>query len=780
MKNTERNEERPADAGQTAPAAPPASRAAEGTASAGNARRLAEPGAAGRPARSLLGRFRNARAASAARRAHAAARREERMLALCRAFLAKRRLVAAAFLAAAALLACCIPLVKVNYSLTDYLPADAASVQSLDQMEESFGGGVPNARLYAEGIGVAQAQRLSEALAEIDGVDEVMWLGSVADVKTPLPLIDDDVRDAWTSDDGYLFQLTVDESKAIAAFEQARAAASDAGASQASLAGSAVSTANAQESSSSEIVFILAAATAIIVAILLLASHSWLEPAIFLVVVGIAIVMNMGSNVVTGEISFISQICGAILQLAVSMDYAIVLLHTFRRCQRDHADPAEAMAHAMAKGFTVVLSSAAVTFFGFLSLTVMRFGVGVDMGVVLAKGIVFSFLAVMFFMPCLILLCLKPLDALSHRYLVPSFDAFARVCQRAMVPMAAVVVLAAVPAFLAEREVSFVYGSSDFAAPGSQAAIEQERIDDAFGASETWALMVPEGRWSQEQALLDDLEGIDGVAGATSYITVAGRAMPVDAVPADQADQVISDGWSRMVLTVDAAGESDAAFSLVEQVRAAAASHYGDDYRLVGNTVSVYDLRDTVHEDTGRVQFFCMASIGIVLALMFRSLSIPFLVLAAIEMAVWMNMAVPYFAGESLNYIGYLVIDAVQLGAAVDYAIIYAREYFDRRAEYGPSEAARSAVKHAATPILTSASILTFAGIAVWQLSSNGVISEIGVLIARGAFISMTMMFVFLPWLFKTFDGAIRRTTAGLHVHEGPDAGVSKGVLDHA
>ena len=283
--------------------------------------------------------------------------------------------------------------------------------------------------------------------------------------------------------------------------------------------------------------------------------------------------------------------------------------------------------------------------------------------------------------------------------------------------------------------------------------------------------MVPEGDTSREQALADDLEALDHVTGVTSYVTEAGRALPVEVAPASTVEQVVAGGWSRLVVSLDVEGEGDEAFALVEQVRATAEAQYGDAYRLAGAEVSVYDLRDTVQQDAGRVKLFSMLSIGLVLALMFRSLSIPFVVLIAIEVAIWINLAVPYFLGDSLNYIGYLVIDAVQLGAAVDYAIIYTREYFDRRSEYTPREAARSAVKHAALTILTSSSILVFAGLAVWQIASNGVISELGVLIARGAFTSMLMMFVFLPWLFKTFDGVIRRTSLGLHVYEGEPKG---------
>lgn len=689
------------------------------------------------------------------------------MLEWCRRFLAHRKAVALAFFALALVCAACIPAVKVNYSMTDYLPADSESVVALDDMESAFGSNIPNARAYVEGIDLATANRLSSELAAVDGVNEVMWLGTNVDVNMPAALHDEDVVDAWMTDEGYLYQIAIDSGKGRTAVDEIRAAAEGAGATKVSLSGDAVSTASAQKSTATEVAVILVVAVFIIIFILLLTSRSWFEPVVFLTVIGVAIVLNMGTNLVMGEISFVSQICGAILQLAVSMDYAIVLLHTFRRCQREYSDPCEAMAHAMKRGFSVVLSSAAVTFFGFLSLTVMRFGIGVNMGIVLAKGIVFSFLSVMFLMPCLILLCVKLLDRFEHRSLIPPFDKLARGCQRLMVPCAVVVILVAVPCFMAESRTDFVYGSSDFNTPESQLGQETAHVQEAFGDSETWVLMIPEGQVAQEAALVDDLEGLVHVSGVTSFVTVAGNAMPTAVVPEETLSQVVSGGWSRIVLSLDVPSESDEAFGLVPQVRQIAQGHFGDDYRLAGGAVSTYDLKEVCHEDSTRVKLFSMGAIGLVLAVMFRSLSLPFVILIAIEVSIWMNLAIPYFLGESLNYIGYLVIDAVQLGAAVDYAIIYAREYLDRRQMYPPLEAARSAIKHGGLPILTSSSILLCAGIAVWLIASNGIISELGVLVARGAFFAMLMMFVFLPWLFKTFDGVIRRTTKGLHFYQG-------------
>lgn len=713
--------------------------------------------------------------------------REPRVLRVCRAFLRHRALVAIIFAALAIAAALAVPHVKVNYSMTDYLPADTPAVQSLDDMKAAFGEGVTNANLYAEGIGLSQASDLADRLADVEGVSDVMWLGTAVDVREPLEVQDSQTVADWSTDEGFLYTFVVDDAVGVQAASDARAAAEAVGASQVSLSGDAITTASAQSSTSVEIIYILALGVAVVIIILLVASHSWFEPVIFLAVIGIAIVMNMGTNLILGQISFISQICGAILQLAVSMDYAIVLLHTYNRCRAEYPDPQDAMAHAMVRGFSVVLSSAAVTFFGFLSLSVMRFGLGVNMGIVLAKGIVFSFITIMFLMPCLVLLCRRPLEALEHRYLVPSFGKLARGCQRIMLPAAVVVIVAAVPAFLAEDRIDFVYGSSDFAAPDSQTGQETQRIEDAFGERQNWVVMVPEGDWAHEKALVDELSALEGVGGATSYTTVAGRAMPVEVAPADEVSKVIAGGWSRIVLTVYGAAESDQTFGLVEQVRDACAAEYGDSYRLVGNSVSLYDLRDTVQADSVTTKVFGMVAVGLVLALMFRSLAIPVLALAAIEVAIWLNLAFPYFMGTSLNYTGYLVIDAVQLGAAVDYAIIYAREYFDQRARHLPREAARAAIEHAGVPIVTSASILTLAGVATWLIASNGVISQLGVLVARGAFISMLMMFLFLPWLFRTFDGAIVRTTLGLHFRkkdgegveghgDGPSAGGEEGA----
>ena len=690
---------------------------------------------------------------------------EPMSLRLGRAVVRHRKAIIALFCLATVFCALLTQLVKVNYNTTDYLPKDSPSTIALDDMDAAFDSGIPSVRVYAEGIGQARATQLADDLADVDGVSEVMWLGSQADLKQPKAVLDQDLVDDWKTDTGYLYELTVTDDATAANLDAIRAQVTDAGGT-ASLSGTLVDTIETQESTAHEVSLIMAAAVVIVVAVLLLTSHSWGEPILFLATIGVAIMLNMGTNIALGQISFVSQICGSVLQLAVSMDYAIVFLHRFRTVQKSYDDNLEAMAHAISESLSVVLSSAAVTFFGFLALMVMRFGIGPDLAVVLAKGIALSFLSVLFFMPCLILALLPLLDKLEHRYLVPSLEPLARGLTRVAAPVAVVIALAAVPAFLGQNRADFFYGNGTSVASGSESEREKARVEDAFGSSETWVVMVPENTVAKQRQLEDELSTLDHVDGVTSYVSVAGVATPTRIVPEDTLKQVVSNGWSRIVVATDLQGEGPEAFSLVEQVRDTASGVYGDSYRLAGNSVSLYDLKEVTEQDSIPVKLFTVGSIGIVLLLMFRSISIPILVILPIEISIWMNLTVPYLTGTSLSYIGYLIIEAVQMGAAVDYAIILAREYFDRRRSMSARDASREAIAHAGVPILTSASILVLSGLVIQLISTNGMVSQLGTLIFRGALIAALMMFLFLPYLLRLLDGVIRRTSIGIRAWE--------------
>lgn len=678
---------------------------------------------------------------------------------LYRAALNHRRIVLAIMALLFVASVACIPFVKINYQFSDYLPETSESTVSLHVMEDSFDSSVPNANVMVDGITLMQAQELASEFEDIAGIDSLMWLGTVVDTAQPLVTYDETMVQAWNVDDAYLYQVALDTSQANDAMAGMESAAYAMGAHNVAMSGDAINSAVAQGSSDVEIQIILVMAVIVILGLLLLTSEAWFEPVLFLSVIGVSIVYNLGTNIIFGEISFITQMCAAVLQLAVSMDYGIVMLHAFRGFKAQGLSSYEAAVAAMHKASAVIASSAATTFFGFLSLCVMAFLIGADMGVVLAKGIVFSFLSVLFLLPILVLSSEKMLAKTTHRNLLPSFDKFATVALRVAVPFTIIVALITVPAYLGQKQPNFVYGASGFVEPGSELYEDTNLIGSTFGANEQWVMMVPSGDQGRERELVTYIEGLPHVSAVTSYVTAVSSRIPSEFVPADDLSQLVSNGYSRIVVSTDVEGESDESFGLVEQLRVVADEYYPEENYLVGSAVTSYDMSLIVNEDSLRILIASVVAIGLVLLLMFRSVSIPVLLVLTIEVSIWINLAIPYFIGESIQYIGYLIISAIMLGATVDYTIILSRAYLDKRKTMEKRPAMHGAISESAITILTSSIILTLCGAFIGIVSSNGVIAGLGTLIGRGAFIAALNTFLVLPILFMLFDKVIEKTT---------------------
>lgn len=653
----------------------------------------------------------------------------------------------------------CIPGVKINYQFSDYLPEDSKSTVSLRVMEEAFDAPTPNSNIMVEGLSLTEAQELANKIEETKGVEDVMWLGTTCDISRPLETYDPDAVSAFKVDDSYLYQVALDTSLATDTMDVIRDEAASVGASEVSMSGEAINSAVAQGSSDFEIQLILVMAVFVILGLLLLTSEAWFEPVLFLSVIGISIVYNLGTNIIFGEISFITQMCAAVLQLAVSMDYGIVMLHAFRSYRAEGLSSYDAAVAAMHKAAAVIASSAATTFFGFLSLCVMAFLIGADMGVVLAKGIVFSFLCVLFLLPILVLSSEKLLAKTAHRKFLPSFDGFARVCMRLAVPFTIIIALITVPAYLGQKQPNFVYGASGFVEPGSELYEETNAIDETFGSNEQWVMLVPEGDLGRELQMVKQIEGLEDVVAVTSYVTAVSANIPSAFVPESDLSQLISGGYSRIVVSTSVGGESEEAFALVQTLRDIGDEFYPDENYLVGSSVTSYDMSLIVNDDSMRIFIASVVAIGLVLLLMFRSLSIPLMLLLTIEISIWINLAIPYFTGETIQYIGYLIISAIMLGATVDYTIILSRAYLDRRAEMEKRPAMLSAISYSAITILTSATILTVCGAFIGIISSNGVMAGLGTLIGRGAFIAALNTFLLLPILFMLLDRVVEKTT---------------------
>lgn len=669
----------------------------------------------------------------------------------------------------------CIPNVKINYQFSDYLPESSESTVSLRVMEKAFNSPTPNSNIMVEGLSLTQASELATQMETIEGVEEVMWPGTTCDISQPLETYDPDVVSAYKKGDSYLYQVALDTSVATQSMDLIREAANEVGATDVSMSGEAINSAVAQGSSDFEIQLILVMAVIVILGLLLITSEAWFEPVLFLSVIGISIVYNLGTNIIFGEISFITQMCAAVLQLAVSMDYGIVMLHAFRGFKAQGLTSYDAAVAAMHKAAAVIASSAATTFFGFLSLCVMAFLIGADMGVVLAKGIVFSFLCVLFLLPILVLSSEKLLKKTAHKKFLPSFDKFAVWCMRIAVPFTVIIALITVPAYLGQKQPNFVYGASGFVEPGTELYEETNAINDTFGAQEQWVMLVPEGDWGRELQMVKRIEDLEGVSAVTSYVTAVSANIPTDMVPSEDLSQLVSGGYSRIVVSTSVEGESEEAFSLVQALRDIGDEFYPEENYLVGSAVTSYDMSLIVNDDSLRIFIASVVAIGLVLLLMFRSLSIPLMLLLTIEISIWINLAIPYFTGESIQYIGYLIISAIMLGATVDYTIILSRAYLDRRVEMEKRPAMLSAISYSAITILTSATILTVCGAFIGIISSNGVIAGLGTLIGRGAFIAALNTFLLLPILFMVLDKVVEKTTWKARFYHGDDRGTHGG-----
>lgn len=645
--------------------------------------------------------------------------------------------------------------VDINYVFTDYLPDSAPSTVAMRVMEEEYPSDTPNGRVMITPVTVPEALAIKERLQRIDGITAVFWLDDVADVYTPLATIDDEVLDDYYQDGHALFQLTVDRDQKIAALAAVRqvAAAFD---KESSLAGSVVDVAFATSTTEREVTIIMLLVIPLCFLILLLTTGSWFEPVLFMIAIGVAIVLNRGTNLIFGEISFVTNAASSLLQLAVSMDYSIFLLHRFAANRRAGLPIQEAMIQGLKKAFSTVSASGVTTVIGFSALILMEFKIGPDMGWVMAKGILLSMISVLVLLPVLAVTCYKLIDKTQHRPLLPSFDGFARFVSKVRIPALVLLALVLAPCLMAQRYSDFDYGAANIFGPGTEPYGERVAVEEIFGKTSQMVLLVPRGDFAAEKALNDDLAALPRVKQVLSYVGTVGAEIPLSYLPTATREQFFSDHYSRLVLAVTAA---DDAFRLVDDVKEIAAVHYGDRYLLAGDDVSSYDMQAVVTKDLVRVNVIAVVAIFIVLLLTFRSLTLPFILVLVIEAAVWINLALPYFSGQPIYYIAYLIVSSVQLGATVDYAILMANRYLDERALYDRTQATLSTLANTSLSILTSAAILTCGGLLLGLICTNGVISQLGVLVGRGAVLSAFSVLFVLPALLHAGDRLIQKTT---------------------
>ncbi|MDU4937712.1 MAG: efflux RND transporter permease subunit [Clostridium sp.] len=663
------------------------------------------------------------------------------------------KLILSVFMILFVICSLCKPFVSVNYDMNDYLPTDTASTIALDKMNEEFTGGIPNARIMLNNVSVPEVLVYKEKIQNVDGVSDVTWLDNVTNIAQPLEIMDTETVETYYKDGNALLTVTIEDDKSMQAVDDIREIIGNGNA----MTGSAVSTATATESTVSEISKIAVIAVIFVLIVLCFTTTSWVEPIIILVGLGVAVMLNAGSNLIFGEISFVTNAAGSILQIAVSLDYSVFLIHRFEECRKEESDVKRAMINALYMSTSSILSSGLTTVIGFLALCLMQFEIGPDLGLALAKGIIISLLSVFIFMPVLILYTYKWLDKTHHRSFMPSFKGFGKAVYRIMIPMLLLFVILIVPSYLASNSNNFYYGSSHIFGTETQLGADTEEIEQVFGKSDTYVLIVPKDDLSIQKKLSDELNQIPKVTNIISYVDTVGAEIPEQYLDIETLSKLNSEDYTRMVISVKVDYEGEETFALVDDIRNIASKYYDSNWYLAGQGVSTKDLMDTVTSDMIAVNLLAIGAVFLVLLITMKSLILPTILVLSIETAIWINLAIPYFTDQTIFYIAYLIISSIQLGATVDYAILFTERYKEMRQSFNRKESIIKTISTVTTSILTSGSVLTVVGFLLGYISTHGLLSQLGFFLGKGTLCSLIIVLFILPALLYLSDGLITK-----------------------
>ncbi len=668
------------------------------------------------------------------------------------------RIIEKFFIAMTILCAVCYPVVGVNYDLSKYLPDFAPTKQALDVMEQEFG--YPGmARIMVKDVTLPEARTIRQRISRVDGVDLVVGPDLAANVYSTDAFIKNSLTDRFYKDGNAVYQIIFEDGDSDASTHKAiNEIYGIVGKDRGCFAGSAVSSKERQESITREIAMAIGMAVVIIWLILTLTTTSWFEPFLFILVMAVAIVLNMGSNIMFGRISFFTFSTAAILQLAVSMDYSIFLLHTYTAIKQSGVDSRPAMEAAIEKSCSSILASGATTIVGFLVIALMKFTIGRDVGFVLTKGIVCSLVTVLFLMPTLILRFDKKIEKTAHRSFLPPLDGLGKLMYRIRIPVLAAAAFCAVPCYFGQSMNYFYYGDDALGSgPGTRVYEDSRAIEDVFGKSNVIIAMVPNGNVIKERRLTEELEDQEFIDYALSMAGTLPQGIPESFLPESVTKQLRTGSYARILISMENREESSYSFQCSEKLTEIVKKYYPEDSYVIGMTPTTMDIRDILTDDYNRVSIISLAGVALVVMLTFHSVMVPVLVIIPIEVAIYLNMTIPYIIGDSMVYIGYIIVSCLQLGATIDYSILMTNNYMEFRETMGSRDAAVTAIAKSAISILTSGGILTVVGYLLYFTSSIQAISQVGRLVGRGALLSMILVLSLLPALLAAFDKPIRR-----------------------
>lgn len=643
---------------------------------------------------------------------------------------------------------------RINYDLVDYLPKSSPSTLAIHQLKAEFGSGIPNLTILLPPASPPDILNAKNKLQELPFIQSILWLDDAYDLNKPLELAPESLRHHFYQERQARFLVAAQTTNSLSYLKTLREQMPEGTA----FAGPFVDLATAQENAVAEVRKIFIFILPVSLFILMIATKSYLEPFLLLLTILFGVSLNLITNLFLSNISYITNAVAPILQMAVSMDYAIFFLHTYQKKRDCKFNVDTALIQTIPEAGKAIFASSLTTIFGFLSLLFMQFGIGSDLGFVLAKGVFFSLLSVLIFLPSLIRAAATLLEKTKHRSFLPHSKWLSHISFRLRLPILLLTAALLLPAFLAQRQNQFHY-SMDNKDPNQTAYLDAQKITSLYGETQQLALLIPRGQVQKEIQLSTELLALtqnSPLKEVISYQSQVSPTLPSEALPEDKKSIFFSKNFSRIILEADLSSESEASFQLTKKIREIAQAYYPDAYYLAGEPVSVYDMKATVEKDIRIVNGLAILSIGLVICLTFRSLFISLLLLFTIEISIWLNLAFPYFQTTQLSFVGFLVISTVQLGATVDYGILFVQVYLSKRKSLGKKEAILATIQETFPSLLPPALILIAAGLALYHLSSLSVVNELGLVLARGTAFSLFFVLTLLPVLLYYADRLLR------------------------
>ncbi|MFR8237187.1 MAG: efflux RND transporter permease subunit [Dorea sp.] len=649
---------------------------------------------------------------------------------------------------------------KVNYDVLTYLPEDIETMQGQEIMVEDFGVGAFS-MFIVDGMEDKDVVRLKEKIEDVEHVTNVLWYDSVADISIPESMLPDDIYNVFNSDTGTMMAIFFDEGTSadgtMDAIEEIRSLAGK----QCFLSGMSAIVTDTKNLAEKETPLYVLIAVALAIIVLGLTMDSFFVPVLFLLSIGMAILYNLGSNYFLGEISYITKALAAVLQLGVTLDYSIFLMHSYEEQQvRYDGDKERAMAHAISQTFSSVIGSSVTTIAGFIALCFMTFTLGMDIGVVMVKGVIFGVIACVTILPSMILCCDKWIEKTKHKPLLPDIGKLSEKVTKHYIVYVAVFLVLLVPAIYGNNHTGVYYNLDETLPKDLPSVIANEKLKEDYDMNTTHILLLDSSVPAADVSkMLKKVETVDGVKWALGLDKLVGPGVPSDMLPESVTSMLKNGKYQMVMVNSEYKVATDEVNRQIKEINKIV-NQYDEGGMLIGEGPLTNDLIEITDKDFKTVSAVSIGIIFIIIMILFKSISLPVILVGVIEFAIFVNMGIPYYTGTTLPFVASIVIGTIQLGSTVDYAILMTTRYKRERSRgAGKYDAITIAHRASAQSILVSAFSFFAATIGVGLYSNIDMISSLCILMARGAIISMAVVVLVLPSMFMVFDKVIVKTS---------------------